>query len=140
MKFRPIILFLLTLLAACSAGGAEIEIKDAWVRPAEAGMNTAVYFIIDNPGEQDRLIATQSTIANAVEIHRSHVDAAGVAHMEKLESVNIPAHDQLVFEPGGLHIMLLELSRELVPDEEIQLRLHFAGQGEVTIDVPVETP
>jgi copper(I)-binding protein len=140
MKFRPMMLLSLVLLAACSVAGGEIEIKDAWIRPAEAGMNSAVYFVIDNPGEQERLIAAQSTIANAVEIHRSDIDATGVAHMEKLESVIIPAHDQLVFEPGGLHIMLLELSRDLVPDEEIQLRLHFEKQGDVTIDVPVEAP
>ncbi|MGD8632856.1 MAG: copper chaperone PCu(A)C [Anaerolineales bacterium] len=141
MKIRPaIFLVLLALLAACSGGKGEIEVQDAWARPAEAGMNTAVYFVIDNPGEQERLLAAQSPVADVAEIHNSVIDDAGVAHMMKLDSAIIPPHDQLIFAPGGLHIMLVELSRDLIPNEKIQLRLRFEKHGEVKIDVPVEAP
>ncbi|MGD2162216.1 MAG: copper chaperone PCu(A)C [Anaerolineales bacterium] len=119
---------------------AELEIKDAWVRPADTGMNTAVYFVIKNPGEQDRLLEAETTVAERTEIHLSYLDDAGVMHMEQQQFVLVPQDGELVFEPGGLHVMLINLSRDLTPAEQIQLQLHFEKEGEVTIDVPVENP
>ena len=49
----PIILLL--AVAACSSAPDEpIVVTDAWVRPAPAGQNSAIYFQIDNPSSSSR--------------------------------------------------------------------------------------
>ncbi len=140
MKPRFLSLLLLTLLAACASGSGNLLIHNAWIRPADAGMNTAAYFVIESTGEEDRLLSVESRLAESTEIHRSYVDEAGVMRMQEQAFVIIPADGSISFEPGGLHIMFIELNRDLVLDEQIQLQLHFEKQGEITIDVPVEIP
>jgi copper(I)-binding protein len=140
MKIRTALILCFLTLAACSNGPGELEIQNAWVRPAGAGMNTAAYFVINNPGEQDRLLAAETTVADRTEIHISYLDDAGVMRMEEQDSVIIPQGSELVFEPGGLHVMLINLSRDLSLYEKIQIQLNFEKKGEVSIDVPVEIP
>jgi copper(I)-binding protein len=138
MKARISILLFAFLISACSTKGETLEIDDAWARPADAGMNTAAYFVIINMGENDRLLSADSNIAERTEIHRSFLDAAGVMRMQQQEAVLIPANEKVTFEPGGLHVMFIELKQELVLGDRIQLRLYFEKHGEVDIDVPIE--
>jgi copper(I)-binding protein len=140
MRPRLMVMLFAFFIAACSANEGTLEILNAWARPADAGMNTAAYFVIKNQGEQDRLIAADSTIAGSTEIHRSYMDDAGVMRMQQQESVLIPANAQVTFEPGGLHVMFIELKQDLIPDDQFQLRLYFERHGEVVIDVPIKMP
>jgi len=52
-------------------------------------------------------------------------------------SVNIPAGEQVVFEPGGYHVMLINLQRDLIDGETISLNLKFKNAGEIRLEVPV---
>jgi copper(I)-binding protein len=140
MKVRLFLMLLCLFLVGCSSDTDKLEIQDAWVRPADAGMNTAIYFVINNTGEQDRLLKAETIVAEMTEIHISYLDDSSVMRMEKQESVMIPANQKLAFEPGGLHVMLINLSRDIKIGDQVQLRLHFENKGEITIDVSAETP
>lgn len=140
MRLRLLTILLPLLLNACSTAAGDLIIRDAWIRPADAGMNTAAYFVVENNGEEDRLMSVESSIAENTEIHRSYVDEAGVMRMQEQSFVILPANESVPFEPGGYHIMFIELTRDLALDERIRLQLQFDKQGEVIIDVPVEIP
>lgn len=140
MRLRLLAILLPLLLNACSTAAGDLIIRDAWIRPADAGMNTAAYFVVENNGEEDRLMSVESSIAENTEIHRSYVDEAGVMRMQEQSFVILPANESVPFEPGGYHIMFIELTRGLALDERIRLQLQFDKQGEVIIDVPVEIP
>jgi hypothetical protein len=58
--------------------------------------------------------------------------------MHPQESVPIPERGQVTFEPGGLHVMLVNLKRDLAEGEQIELILRFREAGEITLQVPVE--
>jgi len=45
---------------------------------------------------------------------------------------------RLTFEPGGLHVMLMGLTQDLVEGDTIQVTLIFEISGEFEFDVPVE--
>jgi copper(I)-binding protein len=139
MKLRKRLLIPLLFLAACSRGSKGVVVRDAWIRPADSGMNTAAYFVLESTEQEDRLMSAKSTIAEGTEIHRSYVDDAGVMRMQQISFVALPANESIRFEPGGVHIMFIELTRDLALDEQIQLLLLFEKQGELTIDVPVES-
>lgn len=63
------LLGLIFVLTACGGTG-ELTISDPWSRPAMAGGNGAVYFVIENDsGIDDVLLFAEVNIAAAVEIH-----------------------------------------------------------------------
>jgi copper(I)-binding protein len=127
------------LLMSCSEGGG-ITIESAWARPASEGDNSAIYFEIHNAGAFDRLLGAETGAAEQVMLHRTVIDAAGNASMQMQASVEIPAGQTVLFEPGGLHVMLVDLHRELEVGDQIALRLQFERGSEVALQVPVGSP
>ena len=139
--FRWVFLILLCttiLLSSCSKTSQSIQIEGAWARPAQTGANSAVYFVLSNREQDDRLTGAQSTAANMVQIHATVVDEDGTASMQHQEVLDVPAGSILTFRPGGLHVMLMGLNSDLVEGDTIQVTLMFENYGELTIDVPVE--
>ena len=144
MKSKIVIFVLLLatlLVSACGAASGELTIQDAWARPANTGENGAAYFIIENgTASDDSLMSVSSDIATAVEVHMSMGDANGVMSMQMQEAVTIPAGEPVEFKPGGLHVMLVNLTRDLKPGETITLTLNFKETGNVVVEVPVKEP
>ena len=141
-KILIFVLLLATLLvSACGAASGELTIQDAWARPANTGENGAAYFIIENgTASDDSLMSVSSDIATAAEVHMSMGDANGVMSMQMQEAVTIPAGEPVEFKPGGLHVMLVNLTRDLKPGETITLTLNFKETGNVIVEVPVKEP
>lgn len=117
---------------------AEIQVTTAWSRelPPSAPVGAA-FMTIDNHSDQaDRLIGAQSLIAEVTELH-AHIHAGDVMRMVKVDAVDIPAHGQLTLEPGGYHVMLINLNKPLVAGETLPLTLQFehAGQMDITVNI-----
>lgn len=131
----------LPLLAACQSSRITIgvlEVKDAWARPAAAGDNGAVYFIIENGTSQDdALLSARADIATAVELHLSQMDGDHMS-MHEQEQVVLPAREAVEFSPGGLHVMLVDLTRGLKTGETFDMTLRFEHVGEKNITVTVK--
>ena len=133
-------LLLVMQLTACRSSG-ELSVRHAWARPAGAGENGAVYFVVINEtGEEDRLLSVDSDVASAAEVHMSMMMDGGVMSMQMQESVPVPSGDQVEFKPGGLHIMLVTLNRALQVGDSITLTLKFEKGGSIQINVPVREP
>ena len=114
----------LALLPSLSSAAPAIE--DAWLRatPPGAAMG-AGYLVIDNTGgPDDRLLAVAVAGVPAVEIHRT-VIVDGVARMRRTEPLDVAAGEQVVLEPGGLHLMLMGLTKALVAGQEVGMELQF---------------
>ena len=144
MKSKIVIFVLLLatmLVSACWAASGDLTIQDAWARPAQTGENGAAYFIIENETlSDDTLMSVSSDIATAAEVHMSMGDANGVMSMQMQEAVAIPAGESVDFKPGGLHVMLVNLTRDLKPGDTITLTLNFKETGNVVVEVQVKEP
>lgn len=134
------VLIVMLLLVACSPESG-IDVHGAWARPARQAENGAVYFLVENrTTETQEMIAAVSGVAEAVEIHESQL-SGDVMQMQRLESVSLGPGTEVVFEPGGLHIMLVGLKQELKTGDEIEVTLQFRNFDDITVRVPVqETP
>lgn len=134
------VLILAVLLNACAKEG-EFKVWDAWARPTNAGDNSAVYFIISNAtNTDDTLLSASTDVASAAEVHMSMMDANGVISMQMQEAVSVPAQHEVIFKPGGLHVMLVGLNRALKAGDSITLTLNFEKAGSMTIQAPVKEP
>ncbi len=131
----------LTLFAsACAPAGIGISVREAWARPSSRGMNAAAYFTIENAGPADALLSAQTEVADTAELHRSRVDDQGIASMERQEQVELPANGRVPFEPGGLHLMLINLERDLAAGDSFELQLSFENHDPISVSVHVRSP
>ncbi|MBI5300810.1 MAG: copper chaperone PCu(A)C [Chloroflexi bacterium] len=129
--------FILLALAACAPG--KFAVSEPWARPALANGTGAAYFVIENPAAQpDALINATSDVAGIVELHKTVMAQGDVMQMMKMERIVIPANSKTEFKPGGSHIMLINLKRELKTGDTFALTLRFENAGEVVLQVKVQ--
>lgn len=121
--------------------GPKISVQAPWVRPALAGQNSAAYFVIVNEGSSADVLTgvkVSSSIAKMAEIHQTKMEG-GVMKMSPAPNVEVPAGSRVEFKPGGYHVMLMELQRELKEGETISITLTFEKSGNVTLEAPVKS-
>ena len=64
----------------------------------------------------------------------------GISRMAHVEAAEIPAGGELTLEPGGMHVMLMELTTPLKEGATFPLTLTFEAGGEITVEMPVFGP
>jgi copper(I)-binding protein len=136
------ILILVAVLSLTACGPEKgIEVHEIWMRAAAQGENGAVYFVIHNHASKaDAITGVSSDAAKAVEMHESKMNG-DVMQMQQLDSIPLEAFGELKFEPGGLHIMLVDLKKDLKVGDQIAITLHFKNFEDVNVRVIVrDTP
>jgi copper(I)-binding protein len=149
-RFRGRLLLLLvgTILAlgaaSCSSGSSgqpslTITVTAAWVQVAGGvDLPVAGYFTINNEGAvADDLISASSPVAESVELHQTTPDMSGMVGMDSVAQVDCPPGVALQFAPGGYHLMLSGLTRQLKAGDRVELDLVFARAGMVVIQADV---
>jgi periplasmic copper chaperone A len=136
--------------AACGSGssatsgpsiaGGQLTVKDAWVRAAPAGADTAAYFtIVNGPVADDMLVGVSTTAARSAGLHQTTTDASGMTGMHMTEQVKIPGGGTVQFAPGGYHVMLVGVGSELKAGDQVVLQLSFEKAGVVKVTCEVRT-
>ncbi len=129
--------------AVAAAGGAagQIGVDNAYVRLAPPGITvTGAYMTLKNSGAGDvQLVAAQATAARSAELH-SHVNDGGVMRMRQVEAVAVPAGGAVQLQPGGFHLMLIDLQTTLQEGERVGITLMFADGSSRQIEAPVVRP
>ncbi len=122
--------FVISLIYACT-GNSGLTVNDAWIREVPEGIETtALYMNIRNNGEQaDRLLSVRSDIAGSVEVHKTSVNKDGISYMEKLEGLEIPSASTVSLEPGGVHVMLIGLKKDIKSGDVVEVVLAFENSG-----------
>ena len=136
----PILTLLVIAIITSACGGSDkVTIQDAWARPGFRGDTSAVYLTIINPTDLgDGLIGASSDVAGVTEIHLSRMDDAGTMTMERQDLVFIPANGYAELSPGGLHVMLINLMKDLSVGDTFPLTLEFQRAGDLTVEVEVK--
>jgi periplasmic copper chaperone A len=123
------------------ATAGDITVTDVWVRqPAEGQTRSAAYGTITNNGEADITLVGGSVPFDAtVEIHETVMDDAGTMQMQEREDgFVIPAGGSFTLEPGGPHIMLIDIDpADFVG--EIDITMIFDDGTELTVTAPVRS-
>jgi copper(I)-binding protein len=127
----------LALWVSGSAAAGPVVVRDAWIRATPPGARTAAaYLTLANDGLADRLLGGTTPAARIVEVH-THVDEGGLTRMVRLPELALPTGGAVRLEPGGLHLMLIDIAAPLAPGTSVLLTLQFATAGALVIEVPV---
>jgi periplasmic copper chaperone A len=115
-----------------SATGGAPTVSDAWIRPPMApGLPGAGYLTLTGAGSEDALVAAATDAAARVELHRTMAGMSGMAGMEPVDRIKVPATGSVRLEPGSFHLMLFDLPSEM--GTTVPLRLTFASGAEVEV-------
>ncbi len=108
MNLRPALVAGFALLAAACSDDGALSVTPLVLNNAPPGaMMRAGYLTVSNMTPHDRtLISARSNAFGLAEFHRSEV-IDGKARMREQKNLVVAAGESLVFEPFGLHIMLM---------------------------------
>jgi periplasmic copper chaperone A len=138
------------LLCACGRADQEtVDVDLAWARTSAAGQTSgAVYFKL-SVQEDDVLVgvAVSPSVAANAQIHNSMTMDDGTLDdgstmMHEASSMPLVAGIPVAFEPGGYHVMLVDLVEPLIAGDVValELELETAGQIELAAVVSDEAP
>lgn len=112
-------------------------VTDAWSPQPPPGARTAAVYLTLTGGESDdRIIAARTDAARVAELH-THLHSDGMMRMQKLDAIDVPAHQDVVFEPRGLHIMLIDLTVSPEAGQRLTVTLTLERAGDITFDADV---
>jgi copper(I)-binding protein len=117
----------------------DLTVTDAWVRqPAEGQTTSAAYGTITNDGDTDVTLVGASVPFDAtVEIHETLMGEDGTMTMQEREDgFVVPAGGTFVLEPGGPHIMMIDVDPADIVDS-VEVTMIFDDGTELTVTAPV---
>lgn len=165
IRFTLATLLTTLILAACTATGGELSVKDVWARPTAAnaqttptaamgdamtqtagmeGMNSgpvsAAYMIIENKtNTAEKLTTVSASIADTAQVHETKQSSDGMMSMQQVQGgLDIPAQGSVELKPGSYHVMLMGLHQDLSVGQSFSLTLTFQSGKQITVDVPVK--
>lgn len=124
------------LSLADTRGG--IAISDGWARqPNPAHAMAAGYLTIRNHQPQPvTLVGASSPAAGVVELHEM-ITAGGIMSMRQVKTIAIAPGATVELRPGGLHLMLIDLTRPLQPGQTIDVTLRFDDGSSRQVQLPI---
>lgn len=116
-----------------------IEVTGMWINEAPPTVKVlAGYFTISNlANEPIDLVTASSPAFEKIEFHLTETQD-GVARMQKLETVTIPAQSDFSFIPGAHHLMLFNPATAPKAGEKIPLQLTFSNGVKMDIEAEVK--
>lgn len=120
-------------------GGINVMHPMAFETAKNANVGGGYMTIENTTNKADTLLEVRVDTIPRIELHRSETDENGVARMIKQEGIEIPAGETVMLQPGGLHVMFMELGGDPFElGEEISATLVFENAGEMTVDFQIE--
>ena len=117
----------------------KIKTNGPWVRPSSEGMATALYFTIENSGEEaDTLYKVDSEISKMVQIHETY-QSGDMMGMREVEMIVIEPNSSFELKPGSHHIMVMKLIKDISISDEVDFMLHFKRAGELKITATAQS-
>ncbi|MCU0490707.1 MAG: copper chaperone PCu(A)C [Chloroflexaceae bacterium] len=101
------------------------------------GAVSAAYFTIANSsGTADALVRAASDVAETVELHTVEMQN-DVMQMRPVNQIDIPARGEVELKPGGFHVMLIGLKRDLKVGDTVNLTLTLQNAGTLNVAATV---
>ena len=128
------------ILSACEVNN-KVAVIDSWARANAPGQRVGAAYMTFISAQDSTFVKAESTIADSVEIH-SMTMKDGVMKMRMLNELPLSAGKPEKLAPGGFHLMLFDVKKQLIAGEKLDLTLTFRDNaGKLTtqqISLPVK--
>ncbi len=132
--------FSLMVNVAADGIADKILVNDPYVRAVPPVVKTSAAFMqFQNSDEVEQFLVSASTpAAAAVELHMHTMDD-GVMRMRQIAHIHLPPKQTVALQPGGLHIMLFDLTAPLNLGERVPITLTFEDGSTKQISAEVRS-
>ncbi len=114
----------------------QVGVQDAWVRATVAQQRASGAFMKLTAPAAMKLVGARSPAADIVEIHEMAM-IGDTMKMRAVKAIELPANKAVALEPGGYHVMLIDLRKQISDGDAVPITLVFEGADgkQVTQDV-----
>jgi len=120
-----------------------VEVKNAWVRATVQGQKATGAFMQITAPAASTLISVSTPVAGVAEVHEMKMDGDVMRMRPLAKGLELPAGKAVQLQPGGYHLMLMDLKLPLQKDTTIPVTLTLQDskgvQSSQELRVPVLT-
>lgn len=129
-------------LLACAVSlptwAANVSVTDAWARATMPGQKVSGAYMRIQSDVDARLLSASSSAVPRVEVHEMKMDG-DVMRMREVKAIDLPKGKTVSLEPGGFHIMLMNLPKPIAAGDMVPLTLVIESGGtQQTVEVKAE--
>lgn len=137
MRRLLLVLTVVASISGCAARGEGPLVSEARIG-VPTGPNAALYLTASS-GADDRLVGARTEVATSIELHETTHDDDGTTGMRPIAGIPLTPGEPLVLEPGGYHLMLVEVD-ELQVGDTVEVTLVWEEAGEMVVAARVVEP
>ncbi|MBZ0106116.1 MAG: copper chaperone PCu(A)C [Sulfuricella denitrificans] len=126
---------------AAGSAADNVSAVDPYVRLAPPGqMVTGAFVVFKNSDDKDhKVVKADSAVSKVAELH-THTMEGGMMKMRPVKDIEIKAKGETALQPGGLHIMLIDLKQPLKEGENVAISITFEDGSSKKFDAQVRKP
>jgi copper(I)-binding protein len=117
-----------------SPSSGAITAGDPWVKTAPSGMTAAFLTLTNSSDTADVLVSASTPAAGMVQLHEMVMQDGQMVMQQKKDGITVPARGTAVLEPGGNHIMLMELAGPIEVGEKVAITLTFRSGATLQVE------
>ncbi|MES2609665.1 copper chaperone PCu(A)C [Acidovorax sp.] len=121
------------------AAQAQVTVKDAWVRATVPQQQATGAFMQLSSARDSKLVSASSPLTPAVEVHEMSMQD-NVMRMRQVPAIDLPAGKAVNLQPGGYHVMLMNLRQQVKEGDTVPITLVFEGKDGKRESVQVQAP
>lgn len=104
-----------------------VQVDNAWVRATVSKQRSTGAFFGLTSTQRTRLVAVESPAADIVEVHEMAL-ADNIMRMRAIDAIALEPGQRVELQPGGLHVMLIDLRQPVQVGDAIPLTLVFEDE------------
>jgi copper(I)-binding protein len=116
------ILALIALALTTPAMADNIKVDAPWVRATAPGQKVAGGFMTLTADADMVLVGGSSPVSKHIELHYMKMED-GVMEMREMKQIRLPRGKAVALEPGGLHVMFIDLKKPITEGQKVPLSL-----------------
>lgn len=117
--------------SASPASDEVLSIVDPWVKAADSGMTAAFGTLINNTDSEVTIVSAATPASPEVELHEVVGSGDKTVMREKDGGITIPARGRHQLEPGGDHIMLMDIKDPVQPGSQVPFTLTLKDGSQI---------
>jgi copper(I)-binding protein len=140
-KISLLLASLMFSAGALAASADHVTVHEPYVRLAPPNAPaTGAFMVIKNNGDKDvKVLKADNPASKVTELH-THLNEGGVMKMRPVAAIDIKAKGEAVLQPGGLHVMLINMNAPLKEGDSVPITLTFDDGSSKKVDAKVVRP
>jgi copper(I)-binding protein len=140
-KLSVLLAGLMISVGALAASADMVTVQEPYVRLAPPNAPaTAAFMVLKNGGDKDvKVMKADNPASKLTELH-THINDNGVMKMRPVPAIEIKAKGETKLQPGGLHVMLINLKAPMKEGDVVPITLTFDDGSSKNVDAKVMKP